>query len=106
MLSQPLRNRFGIHFRFEEYTNENLKEILLNFCEKNKFTIPLISDTKSDLLKQFKALGPLGKYGNGDDVTDIIRSTFIIDSKGTPVYAFRDVQAIGHAQRILDLISQ
>ena len=34
MLSQPLRNRFGIHFRFEEYSTDNLKEILLNFCKK------------------------------------------------------------------------
>lgn len=34
MLSQPLRNRFGIHFRFEEYSVKNLKEILLNFCKK------------------------------------------------------------------------
>lgn len=34
MLSQPLRNRFGIHFRFEEYSIKNLKDILLNFCKK------------------------------------------------------------------------
>ena len=39
MLSQPLRNRFGIHFRFEEYSIENLKEILVNFCKKVNINI-------------------------------------------------------------------
>lgn len=76
------------------------------FCEKNNFTIPLISDTQSNLLKQFRALGPLVTYGNGDDKSDIIRSTFIVDSTGKPMYAFRNVNAIGHAQAIYDLISK
>jgi Holliday junction DNA helicase RuvB len=39
MLSQPLRNRFGIHFRFNEYSIDNLQDILLNFCKKINIVI-------------------------------------------------------------------
>jgi Holliday junction DNA helicase RuvB len=34
LLSQPLRNRFGIHFRFIPYEIEDLQKIILNFCKK------------------------------------------------------------------------
>lgn len=74
------------------------------FAEANSLKIKLIQDSNSDLLKEFGALGEATTYGNGDDVTDIIRSTVIIDSKGTPLHAFYDVEAVGHAQRIYDFI--
>ncbi|MGE4443617.1 MAG: peroxiredoxin [Candidatus Altimarinota bacterium] len=74
------------------------------FAEAHSLKIKLIQDSNSDLLKEFGALGEPTTYGNGDQTTDIIRSTVIIDSKGTPIHAFYDVEAVGHAQRIYDLV--
>lgn len=76
------------------------------FADKNELTIKLLQDKKGDLLKEFGAQGPLAEYGNGKELSDIIRSTFIIDKNGKAIYAFRDIEAIGHAQRIYDLISK
>jgi Holliday junction DNA helicase RuvB len=39
LLSQPLRNRFGIHFRFTPYGVNDLQQIILNFCKKIVITI-------------------------------------------------------------------
>lgn len=39
LLSQPLRNRFGITFRFEDYTFQELVKIIENFANKNKIKI-------------------------------------------------------------------
>lgn len=41
MLSQPLRNRFSIHFRFEAYSINNLIDIILNFTKKINIEISL-----------------------------------------------------------------
>ena len=76
------------------------------FADRNELTIKLLQDKNSDLLKEFGAQGPLAEYGNGKELSDIIRSTFIIDKNGKALYAFRDIEAIGHAQRIYDLISK
>jgi holliday junction DNA helicase RuvB len=43
LLSQPFRNRFGIHFRFENYSIEDLCIIIKNYSEKNK----LICDSQA-----------------------------------------------------------
>lgn len=74
------------------------------FAEANSLKIKLIQDKNSDLLKEFWALWELTTYWNGDEVTDIIRSTVIIDQNGTPLHAFYDVEAVWHAQRIFDFI--
>ena len=39
LLSQPFRNRFGIHFRFEEYNEEDLSIIIGNYIKKNQLNI-------------------------------------------------------------------
>ncbi|MFZ4461167.1 MAG: peroxiredoxin [Patescibacteria group bacterium] len=74
------------------------------FADRNELKIKLLQDKNSELLAQFGALGKLQEYGNGSDKSDIIRSTFIIDKSGVVQYAFLDVKAIGHADRILELI--
>lgn len=74
------------------------------FAEANSLKIKLIQDKNSDLLKEFWALWEPTTYWNGDEVTDIIRSTVIIDQNGTPLHAFYDVEAVWHAQRIFDFI--
>lgn len=86
------------------WVSKNDIESHKKFAEANSLKIKLIQDKNSDLLKEFWALGELKTYGNGDDLTDIIRSTFIIDSNGQPLHAFYDVEAVGHAKRMYDFI--
>lgn len=76
------------------------------FAEANSLKIKLLQDKNSDLLKEFWALWELKEYWNWTDKTDIIRSTFIIDNKWNPIYAFKDVEAVWHAKRIYELISK
>ncbi len=88
------------------WVSKNDIESHKKFAEANSLRIKLIQDKNSDLLKEFWALGPLQTYGNGEELTDIIRSTFIVDKNWQAIAAFRDVEAVGHAARIYDFISQ
>lgn len=78
----------------------------MNFAERNELRIALLEDIHGGLLSQFGNKWELQKYGNGDALTDIRRSTFIVDKTGKPLYAFYDVTAKGHARRIFDFITQ
>lgn len=75
------------------------------FADRNELKIALVQDAESDLLKAFGAQGELQTYGNGDDLSDIIRSTYIVDSNGHAEYAFQDVEAKGHARAIYELVT-
>lgn len=87
------------------WVSKNDIESHKKFAEVNSLKIKLIQDKNSDLLKEFWALWEPKTYWNWDATTDIIRSTFIIDSEWKTIYAFRDVEAVWHVQRIYDLIS-
>lgn len=63
------------------------------FAERNELKIKLIEDGSGELLKAFGAEGPLQEYGNGHELSDIIRSTYVIDNTGKATYAFRDITA-------------
>ncbi len=75
------------------------------FAKRNELKIKLIEDHSGSLLKQFWNQWELKEYGNWADLSDIRRSTFIIDKEGKPIYAFRDITAKWHAKRIYELIS-
>lgn len=75
----------------------------MRFAESNELKIELLQDADGDLLRAFGAEGPLQTYGNGDELSDIIRSTYIIDSEGTAYHAYRDVIAMWHARRIYEI---
>lgn len=75
------------------------------FADRNELKIKLLEDGSGELLKAFGSEGPLQKYGNGDALSDIIRSTYVIDANGKALYAFRDVTAKGHARRIYELVT-
>ena len=51
------------------------------FALRNELTIPLLRDDTSLLLGAYGALGPMSTYGNGAAVTDIVRSTYLVDNK-------------------------
>jgi thioredoxin-dependent peroxiredoxin len=86
------------------WVSKNDIESHKKFAETNNLKIRLIQDKNSDLLKEFGALWEPKTYWNGDATTQIIRSTFIIDKNGNPVYAFRDVEALWHAKRIYEFL--
>lgn len=71
-----------------------------NFCEKYGLHNPLISDPDLILHKQFWAWGEKNNYGK--IVQGVIRSTFLIDSKGTILREWRNVRAKGHTLRVLE----
>lgn len=75
------------------------------FAERNELKIELLEDGNGELLKAFGAEGPLQEYGNGDALSDIIRSTYVIDSAGNGLYAIQDVQAKWHARAIYELVT-
>jgi thioredoxin-dependent peroxiredoxin len=75
------------------------------FAESNALKIKLLQDGFGELLRAFGAEGPLQEYGNGHELSDIIRSTYVVDTTGKALYAFRDVTAKGHARRIYELIT-
>lgn len=74
------------------------------FAEENSLRINLIHDKNSDLLSQFWAIWELQEFWFWDEKSDIIRSTFIVNQKWEPVYAFRDVEAVWHAMRLFEFL--
>ena len=47
----------------------------------------------------------MSTYGNGEAVTDIVRSTYLVDSKGLPLTAWKNIAALGHAERVYTFIN-
>jgi len=77
------------------------------FAEAESLTIKLLEDREGALLEEAGALSEPREFGAGpDQLSDIIRTTIIVDQNGTAKYAFYDVEANGHAKRILDLIKK
>ena len=74
------------------------------FALRNELTIPLLRDDKSMLLGAYGALGPAVVYGNWVALTDIVRSTYLVDSKWVPLAAWTTVSATGHAERVLEYV--
>lgn len=75
------------------------------FADRNELKIALLQDPTGDLVRAFGAEGELQEYGNGDDLTDIIRSTYVVNSDGVAQYAIQDVEAKGHARAIYKLVT-
>ncbi len=71
---------------------------------KGKFDLPfhLLSDPEKEVLKGFGAWGK--KKLAGREYVGVIRSTFVLDGKGTVIKAFPKVKAEGHAAEILTLL--
>lgn len=72
----------------------------LGFREKHGLAFPLLSDPEKRVSALYGAYGEKKMYGK--TVTGIIRSTFIIDPKGTIKNIWRGVKAAGHVDTVLD----
>ena len=73
-----------------------------NFCAKQGFKFPLISDADEALCSTFNVIKMKNMYGK--QVRGIERSTFLVSPDGTLVQAWRKVKVAGHAQAVLDAL--
>jgi len=63
-------------------------------------TFPLLTDRDKSVMESYGAFGEKTMYGK--KVMGVIRSTFLIDEKGTIEKAWYSVKADGHAAKVLE----
>ncbi|WP_045738121.1 peroxiredoxin [Xanthomonas sp. MUS 060] len=73
-----------------------------NFCAKQGFRFPLISDADEALCHAFDVIKEKNMYGR--QVLGIERSTFLISPSGQVLHSWRKVKVAGHAQAVLDTL--
>jgi peroxiredoxin Q/BCP len=73
-----------------------------NFCAKQGFRFPLVSDADGKLCDAFGVIQPKKLYGR--EFIGIVRSTFLVDPKGRVAQAWSPVKVPGHAQAVLDAL--
>lgn len=72
------------------------------FCQKEGYSIDLLSDEDESVCKIFGVIKEKNMYGKM--VLGIERSTFVIDEEGRLLQEWRGVKAEGHAQQVLEFI--
>ncbi|WP_312914692.1 peroxiredoxin [Stenotrophomonas sp.] len=73
-----------------------------NFCAKQSFKFPLISDSDEALCNAFDVIKMKNMYGK--QVRGIERSTFLISPDSQLVQEWRKVKVAGHADAVLDAL--
>lgn len=73
-------------------------EKLAKFRDAQQLTFPLLSDPDRKVLKAWGAYGEKSMYGK--TVQGVIRSTFVIDEKGTITLAQYNIRATGHVAKL------
>ena len=73
-----------------------------NFCAKQGFKFPLVSDREEALCQAFEVIREKQLYGRR--YIGVERSTFLIDAKGRVAQMWRGVKVPGHAQAVLDAL--
>jgi peroxiredoxin Q/BCP len=73
-----------------------------NFCAKQGFKFPLVSDADEALCKAFDVIHEKNMYGR--KMLGVVRSTFLIDAKGVLRREWRKVKVDGHAEEVLEAV--
>ena len=73
------------------------------FIEKNNLRFDLLSDEKTIVLKKYKAWGL--KNFLGKEYYGIIRSTVLIDKKGTIIKTWSNVRVKDHVKNVIEELS-
>ena len=73
-----------------------------NFCAKQGFGLPLVSDADEALCTAFDVIRMKNMYGK--QVRGIERSTFLVSPDGTLVQEWRKVKVAGHADAVFDAL--
>jgi thioredoxin-dependent peroxiredoxin len=71
---------------------------LVTFRDEQGLTFPLLSDPDKTVLTEWGAFGEKTMYGK--TVQGVIRSTFVVDEKGTIAEAQYNVRATGHVAKL------
>ncbi|HEY8456948.1 MAG TPA: thioredoxin-dependent thiol peroxidase [Actinopolymorphaceae bacterium] len=71
---------------------------LAKFRDAENLTFPLLSDPDKTMLTAWGAYGEKQMYGK--TVVGVIRSTFVVDEKGTIALALYNVKATGHVAKL------
>lgn len=74
------------------------------FKAKMAFPFELVSDKEEELCKEFDVIKMKNMYGK--KVRGIERSTFVLNEKGKVEKEWRGVKVDGHAQEVLDYLSE
>ena len=73
-----------------------------NFCARQGFEFPLVSDADEALCRAFGVIQPKKLYGR--EYEGIVRSTYLIDPEGRIAHVWQPVKVPGHAQAVLDTL--
>jgi peroxiredoxin Q/BCP len=74
-------------------------EKLAKFRDAEGLTFPLLSDPERKVLGEWGTFGEKTMYGK--TVQGVIRSTFVVDEKGTVEVARYNVKATGHVAKLI-----
>lgn len=77
---------------------------LARFREDHRLPFPLLSDQDHQVATAYGAYGTKTNYGRS--YQGIIRSTFVIGPDGTVEAVWRNVNAKGHADRLMGMFTQ
>ena len=73
-----------------------------NFCAKQGFGFPLVSDADEALCRAFDVIHEKNMYGR--TVLGVVRSTFLVAPDHRLAAEWRKVKVAGHAQAVLDAL--
>lgn len=73
-----------------------------NFCARQGFRFPLVSDGEEALCKAFDVIHEKNMYGR--TVLGVVRSTFLISPDGHVAASWRKVKVAGHADAVLEAL--
>ncbi len=73
-----------------------------NFCAKQGFKFPLVSDGDEALCKAFDVIHEKNMYGR--KVLGVVRSTFLISPDSRIAQEWRGVKVAGHAETVLEAL--
>ncbi len=73
------------------------------FIQSRNLPYPLAADIGAEVIKSWGLL--VNKTMYGKPVTGVARTTYIIDAQGVVSHIFDKVSPLGHARKVLDLLS-
>ncbi|OUX30074.1 MAG: hypothetical protein CBE24_07250 [bacterium TMED264] len=71
-----------------------------NFCEKQKFPFPLVSDPDKSTIRKYEAIGIKKMYGR--EYEGIFRISYLINTDGVIQKAYGKVKPKDHAKEVLN----
>lgn len=75
-----------------------------SFQSKYGLQFPLIVDKTMELAKKFDVVGEKSMFGK--KYTGILRSTFLLDTKGTIIQERKNISANNHAKNVLEKVTK